>query len=348
MIFYIAFYVANSITLWINSILSSKSSQKIVLGVILVLNIIFSGLRYNVGKDYMEYIRHFNNIKHYNDQPFELGANYLIEIIIYFGLPHSMFFLVCSIITTVGFYLFIKHFSSNISFSLYLFLFLGVFFFASFSLVRQFTSIAFMLTAIVNYNSKKYFTASLLIILSISFHKSAIIVLPAFLMFNSRLSIKILLIYTFSFFAFLTVADLLIELTKYGLYIERREILISNRNSVILIPFWLSSFFFAIFFYKKQLVDKEFRVLYSMNFISLLLVFSSFFSSLPNMFFIRVNSYFIASFLCLVPLTLNYIKPKQFSKIIGFIILIMTTLYFFYNLIKKGDIYNLVPYKLII
>ena len=123
----------------------------LALSVLMFVCILFFGLRYNVGKDYLSY---YNNAEfHQWDKPqkgtgeyFEPAFRLLYWIGDVFGLPsHSIFLLSGSII-----YLFlfagIKNHSDSISLSFFIFFSSGLFFF-SFNELRQFIAVVIVFYA---------------------------------------------------------------------------------------------------------------------------------------------------------------------------------------------------------
>ena len=165
-----------------------------ILGLItlLVACILFFGLRYNVGRDYLSY---YNNAA-FNlwDKPqkgtgeyFEPAFRFLYWIGDVLGLPsHSIFILSGSII-----YLFlfagIKNYSDSMSLSFFIFFSCGLFFF-SFNELRQFIAVAIVFYAYRFCVEKRPFCWLSLILFAMLFHKSAGITLPLY--FFSRIPLN--------------------------------------------------------------------------------------------------------------------------------------------------------------
>lgn len=146
---------------------------------------LLSALRVDVGIDYPSYTSWFDNLYTYESAYFEPGFTAMIQIIQYFTLDAQWLFIASSAITLSLVFISAKKYSPMFAFSIFLFCTMG-FLSHSFNLTRQFIAIAIVLFAygyIVDKKLLKYLTT---VIVASLFHKTALIMLPAYFLLRMR------------------------------------------------------------------------------------------------------------------------------------------------------------------
>lgn len=143
--------------------------------------ILVSGLRYNVGTDYFKtYYTGFYRVMQGNGfDKFEIGYVALVKLIQVFTSNVFVLFFITSVIT-IGFtFAAVRHMSSNVAFSILLFM-ISRYYFIGLNAVRQMMACAVFSYALVfalRRDLKKYLVFALL---AVSFHYSTLILVPTY------------------------------------------------------------------------------------------------------------------------------------------------------------------------
>ena len=148
---------------------------------------IFLGTREGVGADFDTiYVQGFAEYSMGQESRFESGFNALQSLVLLYTNDYHFLFIICSLITVALIYIAIYRWSPDPVFSVVIFL-LGGLFFVSTNAVRQALAIGIFLNAIpyiVRGNPLKY---AALILAAALFHKSALILLPLYLLRKIKL-----------------------------------------------------------------------------------------------------------------------------------------------------------------
>jgi len=325
-------------------ILYKFSKSKYFLYTIVLILILFSGFRYGIGVDYFSYENHFQAIKYGYESSLEIGIQFIVYLTDYIGTTQLAFF-VFSLITVVMFFKYINAFSANYFISWIIFISYGTYYLGSFNLIKQYIAIsifAFSIKYIVNGNLLKYIIS---IVIASLFHLSALLLLPMYLLkikFKFYHYFILFILFIFS----LNAIEYLISFTKYSIYLDERwaTSMISDRNISMTYLFIVIN---VLIISTKNFISniKHGYVFVNMAFVSLIIISASLFIDfLPNMFFFRINNYFMISYIILITYYIS--NFNKFIKIIAStIIILLMYLYFTLTLIYKGEIYNLTPYE---
>ena len=188
-------YILLVLLVGINTTINTRSSNNFILLVLFL----FSALRYNVGFDYPNYHNIIEFGESYTYERFEVLEKILVLISRNTDFT-QLFFIVNSFITVFCTGTFIKTFSNNVSISLLGYLCLPLFYTASMSTVRFATAIAILLYATTFLKNRYYLRFSVLYLLSLCFHKGAVVGLlfvPLFLITIPRYLNIIILLFGF-------------------------------------------------------------------------------------------------------------------------------------------------------
>lgn len=183
--------------------------------------IVFTSIRHDIGNDYWSYFDRFE----YYVQSFTLqdiyNSLYNIKEVgwIFLNLlcaPLGWHFLIAlvTIITQFSFYLFIKNYTPRkwAWIAMFIYLFNPMYFLLSLSMLRQGLSIALFLYAYPFIEKKRIIPSSILIILAISIHHSAIILLPIFII--SFLNLKNGHLFSLAFLSIFLVTFIFKDITN--------------------------------------------------------------------------------------------------------------------------------------
>jgi len=171
-------------------IISKSISKKMGLFFVYLFCVIYGGIRYCVGSDYENYLIYYKYIMYSNysflevlNKTKEIGFNALLfwtakitnfDYGIFWTTSIIIYFLVINAI---------KKYSSNITFSLFLFFALGYHLF-SLNGLRQTIALFLFIHFVYRYIKGKYISAMVIALLMCSFHSTAIIILIIFVVFN--------------------------------------------------------------------------------------------------------------------------------------------------------------------
>lgn len=313
---------------------------------IIILLIIFSGFRYGVGNDYTSYYEKIGDILNGYEVNIEPSIVVLSKLASYFSLNEQFVFLICSIITIIGFGTFIKRYTKNLALSWIIFISFGTFFLGSLNLVKQYVAIAifaYSIKYIVNRQAMKYvFT----ILFASSFHFSALFLLPIYLIYR-QFSIKHYVLILLGFSAFIFSFESIISYTKYAIYLDDEwASSMNNERNMALTYIFIFINLFIILTQKYIRTIDNYHIFINLSFLSFLTISMSLLMSyLPNMFFYRMNNYFMIAYIVIPTFYILNIK-SQYLKFIGFSIISLLMILYFNLSVQNGAGINLIPYEI--
>jgi len=288
---------------------------------------LISALRFDVGYDYTMYFKLLGGkIKFIDDQldRLEFFSRQLVDISSYLKF-RQLFFIVSSFLICYGFYKTIKENSLDIVISTLIFISFPIFYFTSFSIVRQYIAVSIVFYGFKYIKERRLYPFVTIIILAILFHKSAIIALPIYFMYNKFFNKNfILFIYVFGFFSSDFLAYLIVSFSGfYGNYIRG---MIGEGGNLILLFFQLLGLILLPFVFIVKKSEKE-LVFYLLSFYCGLFIWSSL--SKFGHAGIRGSLYYMSYFILLIPQLKSKIKQYSFVK---FIMIILCFSFYFINL----------------
>ncbi|MEZ0184335.1 EpsG family protein [Flavobacterium oncorhynchi] len=177
---------------------------------------ILSFIRWETGtdwKNYYEYFFNFKNVVAEND-PFEWGFNLLVRIVAFFSDSYNVFLLCAGLILFTFQTITIKRLSPYPIVSL---LFLWSIQFANILFVRQWIAVAILTYSVTFIQKRKLFPFLVLVVLAASFHRSSLMFILAWKIYNLEISKKrmtIILLISIGFSVIITKA---IEILSGGL-----------------------------------------------------------------------------------------------------------------------------------
>ena len=311
-------------------------NKKIILVYFILSYTLMTGLRYDVGIDYLNYQRLF-----FIKRDFEIGYNFFRDIIYYFNGKFFYFTLLTSFFTILPIYYYFKinNFRINdLRIGIFLFL-ISDFNFSAMNLIRQSLAVSFCFLSADFYYKKKYINFIFLFLVALCFHKSVYFYLIFFLLINNirikrnfSLSLIICLFllkniisFTDIIVYFLNYVNILYpgysfeELLRYAQYTQNH----SNKLNYGLL--------FLIILYTLIIKNSSSYLKYFEKFMFFSLIFRIFASQ--NFIFNRISFYFdLYIFLSIFKYHLKY-KKSNFSKRVIFCIAVFIL---FANFIKNG------------
>lgn len=306
---------------------------------IFLILILFSGFRYNVGKDFKNYEQIYNNIKINNmieiKKYVEFGYIYLNEIIIYFKGSFQLVLLIMALFSNIFIYKFIKdrffilpQKEKYMIYSIYIYFLIGAYYISSFNAVRQFLAISIFLYSYNFIERRKLKRYIIYLTIGSFFHKSLILLIPLYWLLSIK---KITLKYFFILIAidilFVNNLDFIIQyIPFYSGYSEK--IYKFSTNYILLLGLLLLNL--SLIFFHKNIKLNKYE--YNITLICILLLFTiilnkNIYPSL-NLVLMRLTSYFYFFSMVTIPRLLWYLKKITRINIPILFFIVMTILYF--------------------
>lgn len=236
-LFYFGISLFTALLAWL-SIVVDKKSQKFVEFVSLFVPSFFAGIRYGIGTDYfVTYEPYFNYLSGNgafqltNRSGLDIGYTAINWIIIKLGGGFHLVLFICSFITFVFLRKAILVYKDKLNIGLATFIFMLLYYQASFNIVRQIMAATIVLFAFRYIQEKKIKNFIAWIIVAALFHKTAIIVIPFYFLINFVAKTKwkivsvaiycafFLIVFNFDKFAFL--ANLIDSSGYYSAYFRK-------------------------------------------------------------------------------------------------------------------------------
>ena len=233
-----------------------KNKNQIIFAIISALPfIIVAGFRYNVGCDFMSYVRYFDFFKYTSIHKMEFGFNFLIEFIQLFSNNNMWLFLLCAIIFI--FFTYKAIYQQSIDPTLSIFLLLSTTYFTTYlNGMRQLMAIAIFLYAIKYIKNRDFSKYILFIIIACMFHTSSILYIPLYFLYGIKIKPKTQLIILLICFvlksSIFKILNNIFLLSRYSIY---NEVFAARDANTILIVIEISTLLFALYFYKRKSND---------------------------------------------------------------------------------------------
>lgn len=338
MIAYFSIYIFILISLIIAYI--DKFNKKVYYYIVVLILILFAGMRFNVGVDYNNYVNLFKDIIYGYNIHTEISFNYIVNFINLFNGSYQILFLFYSIMTIFFMSKFFHFFSNNKILSIYLYFSFPVFYLASFNGIRQILAVAifaYALKFIVKENFLKYF---LLILLATAIHKTAILLLPFYLFINKNIGIK--LYCTIGLFYYVIIKLIEDQIENIGIYLVYFNSSDIENNSVNPMIYLLMIIFIII--YQKKFIHK--KIALNMIFFSILIGLTPLVLNVGTEYITRMTSYFTIVILFALPNLITSFNNSNIKSLYFISLLLIGGLYFTRNILLLGERYLLVPYQI--
>lgn len=336
-------YFVVYILLLICCIFGSITKKQYFLAVIFILLTGFSGFRYYVGVDYINYVKIFEGYDGYSSR--ELGFSLILDFLHTIGASYQLMFLLMAIVMQYFVYKIIRRYNYSVWTSVLIYFCISTFYIATFNGTRQYLAIAIFIWAIQYIEQRKIvkYLASLFLA-GLFFHESVLMFIPLYFVLDKKIGLKGKVLALTATLFFSSVLNTIISYTPYVVYLTReRETHISSFTyifagiSILLIVFWdkLENF-------KSKLVISNMNLL---CFLSLLIVLIQSNGILIQML-LRMNSYFLFIYIFLVPAVISSVKNKPLRTNMYLSLHLMLLIYFVRTIYFNGAMYDLTPYSM--
>lgn len=278
-----------------------------------------SALRIYTGNDYQTYISHFHDIYRGNYVVTERGFN-LIVTVVYRFFQKECYLVIFGLFAFLTVGVFLKAlYDQSVDFpmSFFLFMMLGVYF-QTYNTVRYYFALAIVLYSMRYILRKQYIGFLVTILIASLFHKTALIVIPLYLLAAIRWKWQHLMIA-----GVLAVSGLFFQeqymtlfVRLYPSYVNEEEYLASGGFSIINVlrcAVVLAFSLYALKENKEWYADRELRFYFQLNLGALALYLC--FSFVP--FLSRIGYYLNISHLFFLPALLKALPEKVQKQVMG-------------------------------
>lgn len=327
---------------------ASRFRYAVVAGLFLFL---LMGLRkYTVGNDIYRYIQGLQSaIPEFSERIFiydEWGYQAFLVILKKIGIASQGYIIITSAIIVASFTIFYLKYSRNIFMSFFLHLTIGLFT-MSMSGIRQTLAICLILLAFHFAVKKKLLGFLVVIIVAQTFHNSAIVFLPVYLVKNIDITRKkgiLLLVITSSFLFIRTTLTPLLEIFVPDRYITRYELLSDafKVNPLLIIIAFAIPAACLVFWKKIEFINPNEKRIFSILFI--LACMNLFFNilSLNSNMLGRLSFYFLPFITVLIPNVISIIKDKKMRLIALYLAFVLPIIQFAIS--TPGGVYRIDRY----
>lgn len=325
----------------------SQKNKRALLFFFGVLFVLLAFRHTSIGNDTENYIRYFENISvvdwgNLKKQSHELGFSYYIKTVSLFTDNPQMFLAITAFITIAMIYPTYKRLCEDTSLTILLFCTISTFV-MMFSGIRQMIAVGIGFIAYECSRNQKLIPFILCVVLAISFHTSAFMLIFMYPLYHAKITKKwllavipmlgLLFIYNEEIFAVLSLI-----LTRYTEY----EAVITQTGAYTMIILFAAFAVFSFLIPDEKSLDKETIALRNILLFSLTI---QLFAPL-NMLAMRMNYYYIIFIPLLLPKIIKY-KNERYRQvaIVGrHIMVVFFLLYFFYNALTSTSNLNVFPY----
>jgi len=318
----------------------------------LIIPLLLASFRWQVGTDYSTYIYLydlFSEIETLSQffrsvldiEPSFIILNVLIKAIFN---DYILVFAICSLITLAFFYRAIEDYHEKSSVMLAIVVFLFLLYPTTLNIVRQMIAVAIVFYATRYIFQRKYAKAAIWMIVALSFHYSALMILPFWFLRGDRRWQKNIRIVLFALLIFIVVGDLVFhdafsQLPLFGLLADTTTE--GTRLSYGLLLLRLP-IIVPVLVFRKRLIAQDERNYYWI----ILMVFEVAFGHLGYIFdvFNRFALYFAVSWVVLLPALVRCMRTRGAQYRMGAYVLLATVGLWVYNtgIQNYGDV---LPYK---
>lgn len=339
-------YLILLLVIMVLAFLSNKvkgNGKNIIIFLIFLSLSIISGIRYNVGADYLSYQTFFNYIGEFSNSDYEIGY-YLLNYILKFLFNNSVsVFLVTSMIIN---YFICKMIKDNDNHILSYFIYIcGTLFFFGLNGIRQTIAMSlfyYSLKFIKTKDFKKYLICNLIGIL---FHISSIIFIPLYFVLDKPIkNKKKIIILIIAFLLSNSIVKILSNVllnSRYSFYILKSEYYIKSTLNISSIINFLILILYSIFTDKN---DKNNCIFENIHLIAAIISILMPYLPLANRLFM---SFRYIEFLSVPNLLKNLsLKNKKIGAFIKFMVYVLYFYYFIHGVyMENGN--KVLPYKTI-
>lgn len=327
-----------------------KKAVKFLFAICCLFFIIFSGIRYDVGVDYMNYKEMYDSA----GETDEVQKEFLLSEVFQFCKQNNIAFQFIvfgfSVFTVSLAFRSIWRYSPFVFFSILIFFSFGQYYFNSFNAMRQVLAVYcfFNLFDSIRWRRWKFYFF-VIFVCAMLVHASAILLLPFYFILHRHFPMKLKVVIIAMCFLLKPILVYLISQSPYAIYLKFEQFAsdVSASSYFLLL---LSIFFLFLDWRKiKLLSDERMNVLlYNMNYLSFLfLLLLILFANTPLVMVVnRFSYYFTPIYIILLPIFVNKFNKQDNRFFVVIIASIIFSLICCMTICMNGTSNNLVPYQI--
>lgn len=299
-------------------------------------------VRRGVGSDYWSYWLWFNGFSRGDLEPGYIFLSTILRKL--FDSPQSIF-IVCAIIICGGYFFVIYKESANPAYSILLFVLCKDYFIAM-NGMRQYVAGVIVLFAIPYIKERNWIRSFIIIFIASCFHKSSLIFIAFYMLYAIPVTpVVAACIFTGGIlFSGVLVQFILPFLSSLGLYVNYLSLTSSFHNTTGDINLAYILIFFAFFLllsfeYKQSNENKNFKLIYTADILSLFLLSIG---AIMPLNFHRITWFMNAFIAIYIPEITSLLKNKPFRKFINMAIIVSYAIYTI-KTISEGN-QDVIPY----
>lgn len=343
-------YIVNIILIvfWAIILLNRKSKIKIRLFLLItgIQQVLLSGLRAStVGTDTHGYLLTYENFVKYGIFDYsrlEIGFRLLMRVTSFISDNYQLILIITSLIIVYFIFKGVYNTSTNIWFSIYLFIAL-YFFYNSFNGIRQYMAISIIFYSFQFILKKEFRKYLIFTLIAMAFHSTAIITLPLYFLGKVDNNWKkvfggIIVSMLIVVFSLDQIILLIVKLfPKYSGYLGSSYITESGGvMSSVMTGFFV---LLGLFTMLTNKVNREFKIQFTIMIIAFVLSIKSMFGFIGLN---RIAWYFTIFSILFIPNCINHIKNRKLRTIFYYTAIIITFAYNIYFLLNNQQ--RIIPY----
>lgn len=290
------------------------TKKKIMLKLLFIILVLFSGLRYEVGKDFTSYEMVFTliekNIISYEITKLEKGYLILLEVVNFFNGTQQLVFLIMAIISNYFIYKFILETSDDIFMSISIFFLVGIYYASGFNGIRQYLAISIFLFSIKYIEEKNILKYFIFILIASLFHKSCFILIGLYFILRRNYSFMIQIMILIIGLILNNNINKILNLMGYGVYnnAEYR----ANISFILLMLFGLLAAILYVLNKKRKMLSPVYENINYLTIVGIILIIiNENRNPKINLIFIRMVGYFFFIYIYMIPKLLNNLVKKK-------------------------------------
>ena len=265
----------------------------------------------------------------------EFGHQLFRKFITLFTDNPQWYYAITSFFIILSFLIFIYRYSQNIYLSVFLFVTLGLYFTAH-NITAQYMAISICLYSVPYLLKRNFFKFTIIVLIAMSFHISAIIFFPIYFLSNVKFSKKVFLFYLLSIIIIqLFFSELLVLVQKFIYSEYTNESYGMDKSNILNIILPSLMFILCIFGNKKRsrVLENDItneRLNNIMTHMGIISFQCGLLSVTKVLMMSRVGAYFTVSYLILIPFTIAGCKKRD-KTLIHLLTVVLAIIYFLIN-----------------
>lgn len=310
--------------------------------VVLAIPAFFSGIRYGIGTDYYSYVRIFENVNNnFSNEPrIEIGYKLLNVIIGRLGGNTQTLFFIIAILTFLSVYLLLYSYKDVLSVEVGMLVFFLLYYSISFNTVRSTLAYAILLHSFKYAKENSVWKFMVTVLLAASFHNSSLVVIPFMFLYKYFGAVRklyravlyiVILLAMINYQPILQFVSLSILQTDYYLsYIQPTEVSFGVGLIISHAPFFIPGLYYYDELSRRNSSFKMYCYLFIIGFIFRHI------SYFGGGYLNRISEPFLMVLVWLVPYYYSFFKTKLEIYWMGNVLVLWTTIYWYYYYIYLG------------